>query len=137
MLGTEVRRVTTSDVEYVNEVRLVGRVSGSPREQVLPSGDRLVSARVVVPRPVHRRRDRRGATVDTLDCVAWTSRPRSVLSTLQTDDMVSVSGALRRRFWRGEHGPVSKVEVEVTQAKRLRSTSRRAGAGRSARSEAG
>jgi single-strand DNA-binding protein len=110
---------TTPDVEYANEVRLVGRVSGPPREQVLPSGDRLVSARLVVPRPARRRRDRRGSTVDALDCVAWTSRPRAVLAALQVDDMVMVSGALRRRFWRGEHGPASKVEVEVVQAKRL------------------
>jgi single-strand DNA-binding protein len=122
---------TTSDDDYVNEVRLVGRVSGSPREQVLPSGDPLVSIRIVVPRPASRRRDRRRSTIDTLDCVAWTSRPRAVLAALQADDIVTVSGALRRRFWRGEHGPASKVEVEVTQAKRRRRASGRRGTARS------
>jgi single-strand DNA-binding protein len=108
------------DVEYINEVRLVGRVSGSPRERVLPSGDQLVTARIVVPRPSARQRGRPRASVDTVDCVAWTSRPRATLTSLQTDDIVMIQGALRRRFWRAEHGPVSKVEVEVTRAKRLR-----------------
>jgi len=110
----------TDDVEYVNEVQLVGRVSGPPRERVLPSGDQLVTARIVVPRPPARQRDRPRASVDTVDCVAWTSRPRAVLGGLQPDDIVMVHGALRRRFWRAEHGPASKVEVEVAKAKRLR-----------------
>jgi single-strand DNA-binding protein len=123
--------VTTTSDDDVNEVRLVGRVSGSPREQVLPSGDPLVSIRIVVRRPASRRRDRRGSTVDTLDCVAWTSRPRAVLAALRADDIVTVSGALRRRFWRGEHGPASKVEVEVAQAKRRRRPSGRGGVARS------
>ena len=36
--------------EAVNEVRLVGRVSQTPEERVLPSGDVLWTFRVVVPR---------------------------------------------------------------------------------------
>lgn len=111
--------MTTSEAESVNEVRLSGRVSGEPRRRVLPSGDTMVSVRLVVPRPERRRRER-AATVDTLDCVAWLARPRGVLERLCPEDSVVVSGSLRRRFWRGEHGPMSKVEVEVLQAKRLR-----------------
>jgi single-strand DNA-binding protein len=111
--------VETADDEDVNEVRLSGRVSGEPEERVLPSGDRLVSMRIVVPRPPQRRRGR-GATVDTIDCVAWTSRPRAVLGAMRIGDVVSVQGSLRRRFWRGQQGPASKMEVEVSQAKRLR-----------------
>lgn len=110
----------TDDVEYINDVRLVGRVSGPPRERVLPSGDQLVTARIVVPRPKVRQRDRPRASVDTVDCVAWTSRPRAALGALQPDDIVMTQGALRRRFWRAEHGPASKVEVEVARAKRVR-----------------
>lgn len=109
----------TADDEDVNEVRLSGRVSGEPEERVLPSGDRLVSMRIVVPRTPQRRRGR-GAAVDTIDCVAWTSRPRAVLSAMRIGDVVSVQGSLRRRFWRGQQGPASKMEVEVSRAKRLR-----------------
>lgn len=113
--------MTTSEAESVNEVHLSGRVSGQPRRRVLPSGDTMVSVRLVVSRPVRRRRAR-AATVDTLDCVAWLARPRGVLERLRPEDSVVVSGSLRRRFWRGENGPMSKVEVEVLQAKRLRPT---------------
>jgi single-strand DNA-binding protein len=122
----------TSDAENVNEVRLSGRVSGLPRRRVLPSGDTMVSVRLVVSRPANRRRAR-AATVDTLDCVAWLARPRGVLERLRPEDSVVVSGSLRRRFWRGEHGAMSKVEIEVLQAKRLRA----AGAARSARDSPG
>ncbi|MGE5762543.1 MAG: hypothetical protein ACM3ZF_01215 [Mycobacterium leprae] len=36
-----------------------------------------------------------------------------------TGDVVDVSGALRRRFWRGSAGPVSRCEIEVRSAARL------------------
>ena len=111
--------MTTAEADNVNEVCLLGRVSGQPQRRVLPSGDVMVSIRIVVPRPASRRRPR-GATVDTLDCVAWLSRPRNVLERLRPADAVQVRGALRRRFWRGERGTASKVEVEVLHAKRLR-----------------
>ena len=110
--------MATADEDYVNEVRLSGRVTGAPEERVLPSGDRLMSVRVVVPRPAQRRRGR--ATVDAIECVAWTSRPRAVLGALRIGDVVSVEGSLRRRFWRGQHGLASKMEVDVTRARRLR-----------------
>jgi single-strand DNA-binding protein len=122
--------VATTESENVNEVRLSGRVSGEPRRRVLPSGDTMVSVRIVVPRPA-RRRPERGATVDTLDCVAWLARPRGVLERLGPEDSVVVHGSLRRRFWRGEHGPMSKVEVEVIQARRVGARSARSGRGAS------
>lgn len=51
-----------SDGLTANEVRLVGRVSGRPEERVLPSGDRLMTFRVVVTRDPPRGRQ----TVDAL-----------------------------------------------------------------------
>ena len=53
---------------FVNEVRLIGRVSGEPEPLELPSGDQVVSWRVVVPRE--------DAGVDTIDCSAWASTAR-------------------------------------------------------------
>lgn len=58
-----------------NEVLLVGRVSGVPELRELPSGDSLVSWRLVVERPPGGRKPPDGVrapTVDTLDCTAWT-----------------------------------------------------------------
>ena len=104
-----------------NEVRVEGRVSGVATERVLPSGDRLVAIRVVVARPP--RRARPGATVDTFDCVAWTARAREALLGLCPSDQVAITGALRRRFWRGEQGTSSRIEIEISRVRRLRQPS--------------
>lgn len=106
-----------------NEVVLVGRVSGGAEERELPSGDLLVCWRVVVERPAPRRAVPAGVrapTVDTLDCVAWTAAVRRTARGLADGDVVSVQGALRRRFWRAGGGATSRTEVEVEQLRRLR-----------------
>jgi single-strand DNA-binding protein len=104
-----------------NEVVLVGRVSGEPEERELPSGDRLVSWRVVVDRPPPRKVPAgvRAPTVDTVDCVAWAAPVRRTARGLADGDVVSVEGALRRRFWRAGAGALSRTEVEVEQLRRL------------------
>lgn len=110
-----------------NEVVLVGRVSGVPQERELPSGDALISWRVVVDRPVPRRAPPPGVrpqTVDTVDCVAWTATVRRTARGLTDGDVVSVEGALRRRFWRSGPGSASRTEVEVQALRRLSKRSR-------------
>jgi len=105
-----------------NEVRLVGRVSGEPQERELPSGDRVVTWRLVVDRPASRRAPRPGGrvpTIDTLDCAAWAAGPRRTARALQAGDVVELSGALRKRFWRAAGGPSSRTEVEVETVRRL------------------
>jgi len=110
-----------------NEVVLVGRVSGAPEERELPSGDALVSWRVVVDRPAPRRAPPPGVrrpTVDTLDCVGWTGPVRRTALGLADGDLVSVHGSLRRRFWRAGAGAASRTEVEVEVVRRLRRAQR-------------
>ena len=105
-----------------NEVLLVGRVSGVPEARELPSGDCLVSFRLVVDRPAGARRPPdgvRATTVDTLDCTAWTPGLRRSARGLAAGDVVEVTGALRRRFWRAAGGAASRTEVEVAQVRRL------------------
>lgn len=106
----------------VNEVHLVGTVSGDPESRVLPSGDELLVVRVVVPRlPVRARSDgRRPPSVDVIDCCAWDARPRRTLGGWEPGDEVEVTGALRRRFYRTGGVAASRVEVEVSSARRLR-----------------
>lgn len=104
------------DVVAVNEVRLVGRVSQEPEERVLPSGDSLWTFRVVVTRPPGPGR----TTVDALDCAAWTKRAQRSVSTWRTDDLVEVTGAVRRRFFRSGVGAASRVEVEVGAGRVIR-----------------
>ena len=70
----------------------------------------------------------RATTVDTIDCVAWTSGPRRKASQFVAGDVVSVGGALRRRFWRAGAGAVSRCEVEVTAVRRVAKAGRRGAA---------
>ena len=113
------RRSSTSPpatVGHRNEVRLVGRLAAPPVEVTLPSGDVVVSWRLVVDRDA---RSRRPPAVDTLDCSAWGRTVQRRVVAWQPGDLVSVDGVLRRRFWRGPSGAVSRYEVEVLAAKRL------------------
>ena len=102
-------------IPAVNEVRLVGRVSGAPEERVMPSGDVLVSLRLVVTRDVPRRSgpDIARVTVDTIDVACWSAATRRAAGRLQVGDHAEVAGALRRRFFRAEAGALSRYEVEA------------------------
>lgn len=103
-----------------NEVVLVGRVAAAAEERELPSGDLLVSFRLVVDRPAPvRPPPGRGVTVDTLDCAAWGAGARRTAKALGPGDVVEVEGALRRRFWRAGAAAVSRTEVEVGALRRL------------------
>jgi single-strand DNA-binding protein len=103
----------SSDAGWVNEVRLQGRWVGAD-ERELPSGDRVVVARVVVPRT--------GGGVDTVDCAVWSPALRRRVLRLGDEAVVEVTGSLRRRFWRTAGGPASRYEVEVTGIRRVAAT---------------
>lgn len=102
-----------------NVVTLVGRVTAAPVERTLPSGDVLVSFRL----SVRRRRTpmARGSkqATDWVDCVAVGGRCRRSVAGWAVGDEVRVEGALRRRFYRGSSGAVTRLEVEALSARRL------------------
>jgi single-strand DNA-binding protein len=100
----------------INEIRLLGRVSGAPEARTLPSGDEIWTFRVVVPRTRPRGRQ----TVDALECVAWSARTRRSVASWSDGDTVEVTGALRRRFYRAGGSTGSRVEVEVDRARVIR-----------------
>ncbi|WP_347350122.1 single-stranded DNA-binding protein [Intrasporangium sp.] len=108
-----------------NQVGLSGRVPAEPEERVLPSGDRIVVLRVVVPRPPDPARAGRdgGRTprraVDTIDVVCWSACTRRSAGGLREGDWVEVEGALRRRFFAVGAGRQSRYEVEATALRRL------------------
>lgn len=105
-----------------NEVVLVGRVAAEPSPTQLPSGDEVVSLRLIVERcpPAPREQSTiRGPGVDTLDCSAWRPGIRRTVLRWGPGDVVEVTGALRRRFRRTESGPVSRWEVEIAGARRV------------------
>jgi single-strand DNA-binding protein len=101
----------------VNEVRLTGRLGAPPNRTVLPSGDEVLTFRLVVPRGPD---DRRPPSVDTVDCSVWPAGMRRRAGSWVEGDEVAVTGRLRRRFWRGPGGLRSRYEVDVRQGRRLR-----------------
>lgn len=103
--------------ETINEVRLVGRVSQAPELRTLPSGDPLWTFRVVVPRTGAATAR---APVDALECAVWGGRCRRTVASWRSGDLVEVTGAVRRRFYRAGGGPVSRVEIEVSGARIIR-----------------
>ena len=98
--------------ESVNEVLLRGRVSGEPMEKEMPSGDRVVEFRIVVPRKTQE-------GVDTLDIAAWTARTRRTGLALKGGEWVEISGAIRRRFWRAPSGLASRWQIEASAISRI------------------
>lgn len=100
-------------VEEVNLVELTGRVSGDPQMRELPSGDELVTLRLVVARDG-------GGPVDTIDCACWSAVARRAAGRFADGDRVRVEGSLRRRFFRTPGGPASRYEVEVRRLVRDR-----------------
>jgi len=111
------RDVPPAQEHGVNSVRLSGRVSAAPEARMLPSGDEVVSFRLVVPRsPAARRRSKQ--RVDTIECSAWTARLRRSVRRLAAGDTVTVTGELRRRFTRGAGGPMSWVNVDLETCER-------------------
>ena len=57
--------------------------------------------------------------VDTIDVTCWTSITRRVAEKLGPGDVVEVTGALRRRFFRGGGGVQSRYDVEVSALRRM------------------
>ncbi len=95
-----------------NEVTVCGRLAAAALPKVLPSGDEIVIWRLVVDRA-----DQAGARrVDLVDCTTFGARVRRQALGWQEGDLIEVSGALRRRFWRGAGGLQSRCEVEVATA---------------------
>jgi single-strand DNA-binding protein len=110
--------MTSPAAAHRNEVVLRGRLAAPVESRQLPSGDLIAAFRLVVDRPPPRRKrpDARSPTVDTIDCVAWRAGVRRAALRWRAGDMVEVTGALRRRFWRSPAGPASRCEVEVEGA---------------------
>lgn len=96
-----------------NSVSLRGRVSSAPTERTLPSGDVIVTLRVVVARDDSPMASKSKQSSDWVDCAAWGGRVRRSAVRWRVGDVVQIEGALRRRFFRMATGTSTRVEVEV------------------------
>lgn len=84
----------------MNIVALRGRLARPGEQRLLPSGDRLLSLDVTVPRA--------GERAESVP-VVWFSAPAA--AAFDTDDEVVVVGRVRRRFFRA--GGVTQSRTEV------------------------
>ena len=80
-----------------NDVVLRGRLSAPAELRTLPSGDSLITFRLVVRRPEPRAR---GQSVDVLSCITY-------------------DRALQRRFWRTGAGTASVCEVNCRRGRKV------------------
>jgi single-strand DNA-binding protein len=99
-----------------NDVFLCGRLSAPAELRTLPSGDPLVTFRLVVRRPDPRVR---GRTSDTLACITYDRGLQRRVALWQAGDMVEVEGALQRRFWRTQNGTTSVYEVNCRKGRKV------------------
>ncbi|MGY1717827.1 MULTISPECIES: single-stranded DNA-binding protein [unclassified Blastococcus] len=108
-----------------NDVVLRGRLSAPAELRTLPSGDALLSFRLVVRRPVPTVR---GRSVDVLTCITYDRALQRRIAAWQPGDVVEVEGALQRRFWRTGSGTASVCEVNCRRGRKVpRSAGRAAG----------
>ncbi|MGY1634348.1 single-stranded DNA-binding protein [Geodermatophilus sp. SYSU D01186] len=99
-----------------NDVVLRGRLSAPAELRSLPSGDTLVTFRLVVRRPEPRER---GQTVDVLTCVTYDRGLQRRAAAWEAGDVVEVEGALQRRFWRTPTGTASVCEVNCRRGRKV------------------
>ena len=99
-----------------NDVVLRGRMSAPAELRTLPSGDTLVTFRLVVRRAEPRVR---GQSVDVLTCVTYDRSLQRRAAAWQPGDVVEVEGALQRRFWRTGSGTASVCEVNCLRGRKV------------------
>ncbi|MGY1639318.1 single-stranded DNA-binding protein [Geodermatophilus sp. SYSU D00742] len=99
-----------------NDVVLRGRLSAPAEPRELPSGDTLVTFRLVVRRPEPRAR---GRSVDVLTCVTYDRGLQRRVAAWEPGDVVEVEGALQRRFWRTPNGTASVCEVNCRRGRKV------------------
>jgi single-stranded DNA-binding protein len=102
-------------VRHVNEIVLVGRLSGAPEWRELPAGGRVAVWRLIV-----EHRDARSPQdgIDTIRCVSYDATVQEEVRAWTHGDVIEVRGSLRHRFWRGPAGPRGLYEVETATAAR-------------------
>ena len=99
-----------------NDVLLRGRLSAPAECRTLPSGDQLVTFRLIV----RRAEARTGRSAyDVLPCVTFDRALQRRAALWQPDDIIEVEGALQRRFWRTPTGKTSICEVNCRRGRKV------------------
>ena len=99
-----------------NDVVLRGRVSAPAEIRTLPSGDPLLTFRLIVRRTKPRPG---GQSVDVLTCITYDRALQRRAALWQAGEVVEVEGALQRRFWRTGSGTASVCEVNCRRGRKV------------------
>ncbi len=113
MRHTKTAAPAVDDAAGGNTVRLRGKVTTAPEERELPSGTKIVTIRLSVPREQSPMTRSSKQTADWVDCAAWGANARRRVAGWRLGDIVEVDGALRRRFHRSPGGTATRLEVEI------------------------
>jgi single-stranded DNA-binding protein len=97
-------------VEHVNEIVLIGRLSGEPEWRALPDEREVAVWRLIVE---HRGARSPQDAIDTIRCVSYDPVVQAGVRGWSHGDVIEVRGALRHRFWRAPTGPRGLYEVEA------------------------
>ncbi len=95
----------------VNVVVLAGRLSTDPEFAEMPSGDTVAKLRLHVPEV--------GKRILPLPVAAWDRGPRKACERLGKGDPVMVRGHLVRRFFKGQGGGRTVMEVIASEVSKL------------------
>jgi single-strand DNA-binding protein len=98
-----------------NDVVLRGRLSAPAELRTLPSGDPLVTFRLIV----HRSPPRVPGQVDVLTCVTYDRSLQRRAAVWNAGEVIEVEGALQRRFWRTGNGTASVCEVNCRRGRKV------------------
>jgi single-strand DNA-binding protein len=112
-----------------NDVVLRGKMSAPAELRTMPSGDLLLTFRLIVKRANPRPR---GRTVDVLPCITYDRALQRRAAAWQPGDVIEVEGALQRRFWRTGTGTASVCEVYCRRGRKMPRAAARTDAIRSA-----
>src|SRR3954470_24986703 len=99
-----------------NDVVLRGRMSAPAEIRTLPSGDPLLTFRLVVRRPEPRAG---GQSVDVVTCITYDRGLQRRPALCQPVDVIEVEGALQRRFWRTGTGTASVCKVNCRKGRKV------------------
>ncbi|MBT2227292.1 single-stranded DNA-binding protein [Nonomuraea sp. NEAU-A123] len=97
-----------------NEVVLVGRLSATPEDKPLPSGDILTKWRLIVRRP-HHRSDQ--TMTDSVPCATFDPEAAAFVRSLRPRDTMEIKGAFRCHVYGPTAAKIWRYEVEVSMAK--------------------
>ena len=90
------KKVIDNSNDYLNQVALIGRLSGEAKEKVLPSGSKVVEFRLII----EREKDRSGSKqlVDTIDIATWSAAGRKSALKLDENAWISVNERFEEDF---------------------------------------